>query len=117
MRTEFRKVHPQEEIRSLLAFDRKVFPPSDLFDSDYWRELESHWMLIDGVKVGCCAFEKDVDFQEDIRQDAANPQMEGSLFIATTGILPRFRGFGLGQMFKCWHGRSAMPGVTGFGAS
>jgi ribosomal protein S18 acetylase RimI-like enzyme len=87
---------------SLLAFDRKVFPVSDRFEEDYWRTLTSYWMLIDRVKVGCCAFEKNVDFQEDIRDDETNPPMHGSLFIATTAILPRYRGAGLGQMLKCW---------------
>jgi len=98
MHTEFRKAQPAREMRSLLAFDRKVFPASDRFTADYWKELETYWMLIDGVKVGCCAFEENTDFHED----GVHAQLKGSLYIATTGILPRLRGLGLGTMLKYW---------------
>jgi len=98
MHTEFRKAEPASEMRSLLAFDRKAFLASDRFPADYWRELESYWMLIDGVKVGCCAFEKNVDFHED----GELTRRKGSLYVATTGILPRFRGLGFGTMLKYW---------------
>jgi ribosomal protein S18 acetylase RimI-like enzyme len=102
MKTEFRKAIVPAELRSLQAFDRKVFRKSDLFPASYWKICESYWMLIDGVKVGCCAFEKHVDFQQDIRPDGRNPRMEGSLYISTTGILPRFQGRGLGHLMKQW---------------
>ena len=102
MRTEFRRVDTEAEIRSLLAFDRKVFCPSDRFPPAYWKELESYWMLVDGTKAGCCAFELNVDFQEDIRADEVNPPCAGSLFIASTAILPRFQGLGLGRLLKAW---------------
>jgi ribosomal protein S18 acetylase RimI-like enzyme len=102
MRTEFRPIDPRQEIRSLLAFDRKVFVPSDRFDKAYWQLLDSFWMLVGGVKVGCCAFERHVDFQEDLREDGLNPPLRGSLFIATTGVLPRFQGRGFGRLLKSW---------------
>jgi ribosomal protein S18 acetylase RimI-like enzyme len=102
MNTEFRRAAIPKEIRSLVAFDRKVFLPSDRFPQSYWKELESYWMLVGGVRVGCCAFAAHVDFQEDIREDRINPPLDGSLYIATTGILPRFQGRGLGRMLKCW---------------
>jgi ribosomal protein S18 acetylase RimI-like enzyme len=101
MKTEFRKALPAE-IRQLVAFDRKVFPKSDRFPKEYWMEIEAYWMLVDNLKVGCCAFEKRVDFQEDIREDEANCRMDGSLYIGTTGILPKFQGKGFGQLLKSW---------------
>jgi len=100
MRTEFRKAVLPGEIRSLMAFDRKVFPPSDLFDAAAWKTYESYWMFVDGVKVGCCAFEKHVDFQEDVR--GVNVPRKGSLYISSTGILPKFQSQGLGALLKCW---------------
>lgn len=102
MRTEFRKVNPHQEIRRLLAFDRKVFQPADRFHADYWYQLESYWMLIGGVRVGCCGFEKHVDFVDDLPPGMSTPDRPGSLFIATTGIRPQDQGIGLGQLMKAW---------------
>ena len=86
MQTEFRKAVLPQEIRSLLAFDRKVFPAADRFDAAYWSEVESWWLIADRTKVGCCAFEK----------------KKNSLYISTTGILPRFQHGGFGKLFKSW---------------
>jgi len=87
MKIEFRKAILPREIGSLLAFDRKVFPKADRFDSDYWKTVESYWLLVGNAKAGCCAFEK---------------RPKGSLYIATTGILPRFQRQGFGTLLKSW---------------
>jgi ribosomal protein S18 acetylase RimI-like enzyme len=112
MRTEFRPADPDREMRSLLAFDRKVFGPADRFDKEYWRTLDIYWMVAGKVKVGCCAFEHHVDFREDEREDGLNPPLRGSLFIATTGILPRFQRRGFGRLLKAWE--VAYAGYHGF---
>jgi hypothetical protein len=57
-------------------------------------------MLVDGIKVGCCAFEANVDVGDDPYED--NPPLEGSLYISTTGILPASRGKGLAKLMKAW---------------
>ena len=101
MRTEFRKAAVPREIRSLMTFDRKVFQKSDLFDAAYWRTCIAYWMIVDGIKVGCCAFEEHVDFRDD-DTGGVNPTMKGSLYICTTGILPKFRGRGFGDLLKSW---------------
>ena len=59
-------------------------------------------MLVDRKKVGCCAFERNVDFRQDLRADGRNPKLGGSLYIATTGILPEVQGQGLGTLLKSW---------------
>lgn len=100
MKTEFRKADARREIRSLMAFDRKVFSSADAFDAATWKIYESYWMLVDGVKAGCCAFERNVDFDENA--DSVNPPLEGSLYIGTTGILPAFQGRGFGTLLKAW---------------
>ena len=102
MKTEFRRAVVPREIRSLMAFDRKVFPRSDLFDAAYWRICVSYWMLVDGIKAGCCAFEEHADFRDDLDAKAANPPRKGSLYISSTGILPKFQGKGLGALLKSW---------------
>ena len=102
METEFRRAVIPDDVRGLRAFDRQVFRKADLFSTEEWKTYESWWMVVQGVSVGCCAFEANVDFQEDIRADGTNPAMKGSLYISTTGILPRFRRSGLGRLFKSW---------------
>jgi ribosomal protein S18 acetylase RimI-like enzyme len=102
MHTEFRRTIIPHEVRSLMAFDRKVFRPSDRFTAAYWRYVESYWMLVDGVKVGCCAFETDVIFEQDRNDEATNPPQRGSLYIASTAILPRFQCHGFGRILKAW---------------
>src|SRR5262249_53284875 len=86
MITEFRKAAMPEDLRRLLAFDRKVFP-SDHFPPEYWRECESWWLILGRTRVGCCAFEK---------------LSKRTLYIASTGILPQYRNRGLGKLFKAW---------------
>jgi ribosomal protein S18 acetylase RimI-like enzyme len=102
MKTEFRRADPHSEIRSLMAFDRKVFAGADLFDAAYWRICESYWMIVTDIKVGCCAFEKHVDFGDDHRADGINPPRQGTLYISSTGILPRYQGMGFGNLLKSW---------------
>jgi ribosomal protein S18 acetylase RimI-like enzyme len=85
-----------------VSFDHKVFHRADWFNRADWQTYESWWMIIDGKKVGYCSFELHVDFQGDIRKDGKNPTLLGSLYIASTGILPRFRNQGLGTLLKCW---------------
>jgi ribosomal protein S18 acetylase RimI-like enzyme len=102
MRTVFRQAAIPGEIRSLMAFDRKIFVPSDLFDRAAWETYDSYWMIVDGIKVGCCAFERHVDFQEDISEEGVNRRRQGSLYISSTGILPRFQRQGFGALLKSW---------------
>jgi ribosomal protein S18 acetylase RimI-like enzyme len=87
MKTEFRKAAIPRELKALTAFDRRVFPETDCFDADYWRECEAWWLLVSGKKIGCCAFEK---------------TLSRTLYIATTGLLPTHRGKGFGALMKSW---------------
>jgi len=99
MKTELRKAVLPVEIRALLAFDRKVFPAADRFDAKYWRACESYWLIAGKTKIGCCAFEKHVDFHDDFGNA---PHRKGSLYISTTGILPRYQRQGFGSLMKAW---------------
>jgi len=103
MHTQFRSAITPAKIRSLVIFDHKVFQyPADWFDREDWQIYESWWMIIDSRKIGCCGFKRHVDFQDDLREDGENPTLRGSLYIATTGILPNFRGLGFVSLLKCW---------------
>src|SRR4051812_8355110 len=102
METHFRKAVLPTEIRSLVSFDRKVFPPSDWFERQDWHAYESWWMIIDNKRVGCCAFNLNVDVQEDVRDDRKDQPRGASLYIASTGILPKYRSMGFGKVLKSW---------------
>ena len=102
MITEFRRADPERELRSLIAFDHKVFRKPDWFTTADWRRFESYWLVVDGRKVGCCAFERHTDFQDDVRDDGIDPPLRGSLHIVTSGVLPRCQGKGFGTLMKAW---------------
>jgi ribosomal protein S18 acetylase RimI-like enzyme len=102
MDVEFRKAIIPDEIVELQAFDRKVFPKADLFTKQEWAAYEAYWMIVEGRKVGCCAFQRNVDFCEDVRKDHRNPRKDRSLYITTTGILPSFQDKGFGKILKVW---------------
>jgi ribosomal protein S18 acetylase RimI-like enzyme len=104
MQTQFRRARLPQEIRSLMIFDHKAFSkyPADWFHRDDWQACDSWWMIIEKTKVGCCAFEPHIDFQQDVSEDGRNTPLKGSLYIVTTGILPSFQGQGFGSLLKQW---------------
>jgi GNAT superfamily N-acetyltransferase len=100
MKISFGKAFLPREKKRLVAFDHKVFRRADWFPSDAWDHYESYWMLVNNRRVGCCAFERAADFEVDPEKDSA--PRSGSLYIASTGILPQHRGKGFGVRFKRW---------------
>jgi GNAT superfamily N-acetyltransferase len=99
MKVSFGKAVLPGEKERLVAFDHKVFRRADWFRSGDWDRYESYWMLVNGRKVGCCAFERNSDF--DNSDNSVAPE-GSSLYIASTGILPQHRGKGFGVRFKRW---------------
>ena len=93
---EFRQVIIPDEMDALLDIDRRIFHafPADLFTPEDWAQFESYWMIVDGKIVGCSAFVRDTDYNDEPRP--------GCLHIMTTGILPELRRTGLGLKQKLW---------------
>ena len=93
---EFRPVRVPEELAELCEFDRKAFHayPADLFMEEEWEGFESHWMIVDGVIVGCSALLRNVDFDDEPRA--------GYIHIVSTGVLPEYRRRGFGRKLKEW---------------
>jgi ribosomal protein S18 acetylase RimI-like enzyme len=102
MRVEIRKANLPEEASKLRTTDLQIFGKVEAFEEDYWAELEAYWILVDGNLAGCTAFRPDVDFQDDLRPDEPDVPQMGTLYIETTGILPDYRGKGLGTRVKDW---------------
>lgn len=100
MKVRFKKAVLPGDRDALMAFDHTVFPKADAFRPGDWEQLESYWMVVDGERVGCCAFERNADFQDD--PGAAIPRLRGSLYIVSTGILTGHQRQGFGERFKRW---------------
>jgi GNAT superfamily N-acetyltransferase len=92
----FRKVAFPEEIAAVVAFDAAVFSehPGDAWGADDWASYDCYWMLLGKQRIGCCAFWPDTDFDE-----VPSP---GCLWVVSVGILPSYRGRGLGRAFIEW---------------
>jgi len=86
---DFRKAIIPDEIDALCEFDSRSFAdhPADIFSKDDWKKYESYWMIVDGKKAGCAAF-------DETNRD--------ELWVASTAILPEYRRQGLGRRFKRW---------------
>jgi GNAT superfamily N-acetyltransferase len=95
-RIEFRRVVVADEMDALRELDRKIFHkfPADLFSPEEWAGFESYWMIVGGEIVGCSAFIRDSDYDDEPRP--------GCLHIMSTGVLPEFRRRGLGTKQKQW---------------
>ena len=101
MLLEFRKALLPQDAPALWSLDVTIFG-KDAFDHALWLLLESYWILVDSQVAGCSAFIHHADFQEDLREDAQNTPQSGTLYIQSTGLLPQYRGQGLGQRVKAW---------------
>jgi len=57
MTAEFRRAVVAKEHRSLVIFDHQAFHkyPADWFGREDWEHFEAWWMIVNNVKVGCCA--------------------------------------------------------------
>jgi ribosomal protein S18 acetylase RimI-like enzyme len=98
---EFRRAAVPEEAGELWKLDVKIFG-DDAFEEELWLMLESYWIFVDGQVAGCAAFIPDVEFQEDLLGDGENALQPGTIYIQSTGLLPAYRGQGLGKRIKEW---------------
>jgi GNAT superfamily N-acetyltransferase len=96
MDIKFQRVILPDELPDLLDFDRRTFGafPDDLFEPEDWSGCESFWMFVDGIKVGCSALQRNVDYDQESRS--------GYIYIASTGVLPEFQSKGFGRKQKEW---------------
>jgi ribosomal protein S18 acetylase RimI-like enzyme len=99
IRPSFTRASLPRDRDALVAFDRQVFGTDAFYPQD-WDQYESYWMNVGGERIGCCAFKRDSDFTDDPDDDG--PRLVGSLYIASTAILPKFQRRGLGERFKRW---------------
>jgi ribosomal protein S18 acetylase RimI-like enzyme len=86
---KFQRAVIPDDIPALCDFDKRAFHahPADLFTEEEWKKYESYWMIVDGKAVGCVAMETD---------------KKDELWIASTAVLPEFRGQRFGEKLKQW---------------
>lgn len=100
MKIEIKPADVVTEAANLIALDARMFLPSDRFDDPGdWQEYIAFWIVVDGQVVGSIAFGLNVEFSGSWDIDKSNP---GSLYIASTGILPEFQQKGIGNIVKQW---------------
>jgi ribosomal protein S18 acetylase RimI-like enzyme len=91
----FRKAAYPDELDEILAFDSSVFSnPGDYMSREDWLECEAYWLIVDDERVGCCALQTNVDYD-----DTSKPS---SLYIASIAIAVASRGRQLGTRFTEW---------------
>jgi len=95
MDPEYRKVIFPDELDDVLAFDAAVFSnPGDYMGPEDWTQSDAYWMFVDKAKVGCCALQANVDYDDSPKN--------GSLYIASIALALDWRGQGLGTKFTEW---------------
>lgn len=95
MNVEYRKAIFPDELDDVLAFDAAVFSnPGDYMSPEDWLNTDAYWMLLEKEKVGCCALQDDIDYDDTPKK--------GSLYIASIAIAAKWRGHRLGTRFTEW---------------
>jgi ribosomal protein S18 acetylase RimI-like enzyme len=91
------KVKPGE-LQDFINLDRLIFSEADAFNQEYFDLFDNFWIIVNGRRAGAMMLGLHMDrWLGDVP-----PHREGSLYIASTGILKRYRGFGLGRAVKLW---------------
>ncbi len=84
----------------LAELDKKIFSDADWFDEDQWHQFSAYWVYVNGVTAGSVALCFNRGWWR--LEDEFPPHEPGSLYIASTGLLPEFRGQGYGTVIKRW---------------
>lgn len=91
------KVKP-EETQDFIELDRLIFSEADAFNPEFFDLFENFWIIINGRRAGAIM----LGLHMDRWSQEVPPPREGSLYLASTGLLKRYRGFGAGRQAKLW---------------
>lgn len=96
MRLEIKKADSADN-ELLAEMDSRIFSASDAFPGDVWEDLISYWVILDGERIGSISMKHDSGYWS-----GEYPARPGCVYIASTGLLPEWRGKGLGEKLKAW---------------
>jgi GNAT superfamily N-acetyltransferase len=86
------------EAVALSELDQKIFNDADYFEPPDWRGYEAFWIMVDGQAAGSIAFDLNAAANPE---EVVNPSPD-CLFIVSIGLLPGFRGLGIGDFALRW---------------
>lgn len=82
----------------LARMDAQIFFPSDSYSAEQFGRCKCWIIQVGGQAVGSIALLPNFDLDSEGREIS----MSGSLYIAGTGIMPEWRGKGLGMLAKAF---------------
>ena len=99
MKIDIRRVRP-DEMGLLCELDVKIFGDDGFDTPELWDGLEMFFIVADDSIVGSTALRHHGDMSDDSAVEY--PYLKGSLYIVSTGVLPKWQGKGLGKIVKAW---------------
>lgn len=100
MDIQIQKADPVKDMRHLCQMDWIIFDSEAFIFPEHWNGLECFLVLVDGERAGSFAFRHNSAIARGY--DDEYPDVPGSLYIVTTGLLPEFQRQGIGSFVKKW---------------
>ena len=105
MKIEFWKANPVKEAWGLTNVDKQCYP-KDWWTQGEWRQYDQiYWIVRDEIPIGCLAMGRDMAFSRSENDKAW--VKSGSLYLATTSILPQWRTRSISDTVRRWQLRFA----------
>ncbi len=96
------KADLETERDDLIDFDKQIFPDEswiDCLEQEWFQDiLEAWWVFVGDVRAGCVVFVRGIN----VNKAGFSIRNKRYLWIASTGLLPEFRGRGIGKTLKAW---------------
>ena len=107
MPLSYEKADLSVDLGDFLAMDTAIFGTQDSLPPNYLQQenVEAHWILLDGVRIGAILVELDTDVAATMECDS--PPAPGVVQSTSIGLLPDFRGKGYGPEAKIWTATAA----------
>lgn len=91
-----------EETNALMRMDKTIFGNRDVGNRYFWDEIitEAWWVVVDGKRIGTTALQANSGMSLRVGTDC--PEEIGTLFVCSTGLLPKWHKLGIGTLVKAW---------------